>query len=218
MTRRLSATLLALSLICLQAIRAQTIDKTLASTLGPAELQDLYEICRHSTLTPEQQKDLSALLSEKNAMFMEFFRQNDGFLTLEQEKQLTGMKEFAMRKVMSDEQLMQYFRYLATSDATRAGHEARDAVAAQMNLTYMERKYINNTFYVIEQESYALRMLYKGQTKRIREEIQKVYEREIGYLIQKSGIFVDRDMKATRKFILNDYAPLTPETAKEPAE
>ena len=63
MTRRLSATLLALSLICLQAIRAQTIDKTLASTLGPAELQDLYEICRHSTLTPEQQKDLPQPIS-----------------------------------------------------------------------------------------------------------------------------------------------------------
>lgn len=217
MTRILTIALIAVCAWILPA-QGQTVDKGLASRMDPAGLRELYQICRHTTLSVRQQEKLAELLEECSAEFKDTLLGNDGFLTLEDEKRLEKMRDKALRATLSEAQLLEYFRYLCVPEATRAGHEARDIVSGQLKLTYMEKKYINNTFYVIAQESGAVRMLYKGQPGRIRSETEKIYEREIEYLRQKSGISVDKDMKATRVLIINDYAPLTPQTAENPAK
>ena len=146
MTRILTIALIAVCAWILPA-QGQTVDKGLASRMDPAGLRELYQICRHTTLSVRQQEKLAELLEECSAEFKDALLGNDGFLTLEDEKRLEKMRDKALRATLSEAQLLEYFRYLCVPEATRAGHEARDIVSGQLKLTYMEKKYINNTFY-----------------------------------------------------------------------
>ena len=111
---------------------------------------------------------------------------------------------------LTEEQLLQYYRYEALPAAYARGREAKKIVSKQLQLTYMELKYVNNAFFVIEQETQAAKKFWRGNPAEARDRIRSVYEREIAQLEAKSGIRIDKQMRAVRVVELTDYAPLMP--------
>ena len=74
----------------------------------------------------------------------------------------------------------------------------------------MELTYVNNAFFVIEPETQAAKQFWRGNPAEARDRIRSVYEREIAQLEAKSGIRIDKQMRAVRVVELTDYAPLMP--------
>ena len=111
------------------------------------------------------------------------------------------MRDNALREILTEEQLLQYYRYEALPAAYARGREAKKIVSKQLQLTYMELKYVNNAFFVIEQETQAAKKFWRGNPAE---------EREIAQLEAKSGIRIDKQMRAVRVVELTDYAPLMP--------
>lgn len=191
--------------------QAQTFDTRLLSQYDPAVLQELYPVCRHTTASPEQQARLAERFHQENLRFAELLRDDSGVLTPDHEEEMEQMRDSALREVLTEEQLLDYYRYEALPDAYARGREAKAAVSRQLKLSYMELKYVNNTFFVIEQETQAARKLLRGRPAEARERARQIYEREIARLEAKSGIRIDRQMRAERVVHLTDYAPLMPD-------
>ena len=120
------------------------------------------------------------------------------------------IREVGVFKILTEEQLLQYYRYEALPAAYARGREAKKIVSKQLQLTYMELKYVNNAFFVIEQETQAAKKFWRGNPAEARDRIRSVYEREIAQLEAKSGIRIDKQMRAVRVVELTDYAPLMP--------
>lgn len=58
--------------------------------------------------------------------------------------------------------------------------------------------------------SAAAKKFWRGNPAEARDRIRSVYEREIAQLEAKSGIRIDKQMRAVRVVELTDYAPLMP--------
>ena len=191
--------------------QAQTFDTRLLSQYDPAVLQELYPVCRHTTASAEQQAQLAERFRQENLRFSELVNRGNGVLSPDDEEELERMRDNALREVLSGEQLLQYYRYEALPEAYARGREAKTAVSKQLELSYMELKYVNNTFFVIEQETQAVKKLCRDNPTEARERARQIYEREIAWLEAKSGIRIDRQMHAERVVRLTDYAPLMPD-------
>lgn len=191
--------------------QAQTFDTRLLSQYDPAVLQELYPVCRHTTASAGQQAQLAERIRQENLRFSELLQRNGGLLTPADEAELEQMRDNALREVLTEEQLLQYYRYEALPAAYARGREAKEAVAKQLKLSYMELKYVNNTFFVIEQETQAARKLYRDNPAEARERARQIRAYETAQLEAKSGIRIDPQMHAERVVRLTDYAPLMPD-------
>ena len=183
--------------------QAQTFDTRLLSQYDASVLRELYPVCRHTTVSAEQQVRLAERIRQENLRF-------GGVLAPASETELERMRDNALREILTEEQLLQYYRYEALPAAYARGREAKKIVSKQLQLTYMELKYVNNAFFVIEQETQAAKKFWRGNPAEARDRIRSVYEREIAQLEAKSGIRIDKQMRAVRVVELTDYAPLMP--------
>ena len=180
--------------------QAQTFDTRLLSQYDASVLRELYPVCRHTT----------ERIRQENLRFAELIRCDGGVLAPASETELERMRDNALREILTEEQLLQYYRYEALPAAYARGREAKKIVSKQLQLTYMELKYVNNAFFVIEQETQAAKKFWRGNPAEARDRIRSVYEREIAQLEAKSGIRIDKQMRAVRVVELTDYAPLMP--------
>lgn len=192
--------------------QAQTLNTDLLSQYDPATLRELYAVSRHTTMSPAQQAQLAASLQKENTRFKELILQDKGLLTPDSEAQLEAMRNAGLREVLTGDQLFEYYCYQALPAAYAQGRKAKETVSKQIKLSYMELKYVNNTFFVIEQQCNALKQLYKGDAPRVKAEAQRIYDREIALLEAKSGLRIDKNLCATRVVTLNDYSPLMPQS------
>ncbi|MFR0765072.1 MAG: hypothetical protein ACLSHL_14760 [Alistipes communis] len=135
--------------------QAQTFDTRLLSQYDASVLRELYPVCRHTTVSAEQQVRLAERIRQENLRFAELIRCDGGVLAPASETELERMRDNALREILTEEQLLQYYRYEALPAAYARGREAKKIVSKQLQLTYMELKYVNNAFFVIEQETQA---------------------------------------------------------------
>ena len=196
--------------------QAQTFDTRLLSQYDASVLRELYPVCRHTTVSAEQQVRLAERIRQENLRFAELIRCDGGVLAPASETELERMRDNALREILTEEQLLQYYRYEALPAAYARGREAKKIVSKQLQLTYMELKYVNNAFFVIEQETQAAKKFWRGNPAEARDRIRSVYEREIAQLEAKSGIRIDKQMRgidrlrsadACRKVIVRDLRP-----------
>ena len=190
--------------------QAQTFDTRLLSQYDASVLRELYPVCRHTTVSAEQQVRLAERIRQENLRFAELIRCDGGVLAPASETELERMRDNALREILTEEQLLQYYRYAALPAAYARGREAKKIVSKQLQLPYKELKYVNNAFFVIEQETQAAKKFWRGNPAEARDRIRSVYEREIAQLEAKSGIRIDKQMRAVRVVELTDYAPLMP--------
>lgn len=190
-------------------VGAQTLDQSLLTRFDPATVRELYAITRSTTLLAEQQMALAARIEAENTRFTELLAQDNGLLTLPSEAELVAMRDASLREILTEEQLLDYFRRQVDPEARARGKEVLKAVSQQLKLSYMELKYIDNTFFKIEQDIQAARMLYKDAPAKAKAEAEHIYAYQIAQLELKSGIRVDKNLKATRVKTINDYAPVT---------
>ena len=175
--------------------QAQTFDTRLLSQYDASVLRELYPVCRHTTVSAEQQVRLAERIRQENLRFAELIRCDGGVLAPASETELERMRDNALREILTEEQLLQYYRYEALPAAYARGREAKKIVSKQLQLTYMELKYVNNAFFVIEQETQAAKKFWRGNPAEARDRIRSVYEREIAQL------------EACRKVIVRDLRP-----------
>ena len=109
----------------------------------------------------------------------ELIRCDGGVLAPASETELERMRDNALREILTEEQLLQYYRYEALPAAYARGAKPRRSVSKQLQLTYMELKYVNNAFFVIEQETQAAKKFWRGNPAEARDRIRSAYEREI---------------------------------------
>ena len=190
--------------------QAQTFDTRLLSQYDASVLRELYPVCRHTTVSAEQQVRLAERIRQENLRFAELIRCDGGVLTPASETELERMRDNALREILTEEQLLQYYRYEALPAAYARGREAKKIVSKQLQLTYMELKYVNNAFFVIEQETQAAKKFWRGNPAEARDRIRSVYEREIAQLEAcGAGRGIDRlrSADACRKVIVRDLRP-----------
>lgn len=190
------------------AIDAQTLDQSLLERFATATVRDLYQITRSTSLSSEQQEALAQRFEAENARFAALLAQDNGLLTLPSEAELAAMRDASLREILSEQQLLDYFRKQADPEARARGKEVQKTVAKQLKLSYMELKYIDNTFFKIEQDIRAAQQLYKDSPEKAKAEAERIYAYQIAQLELKSGIRVDKNLKATRIKTLTDYAPV----------
>ena len=122
--------------------QAQTFDTRLLSQYDASVLRELYPVCRHTTVSAEQQVRLAERIRQENLRFAELIRCDGGVLAPASETELERMRDNALREILTEEQLLQYYRYEALPAAYARGREAKKIVSKQLQLTYMELKYV----------------------------------------------------------------------------
>lgn len=150
--------------------QAQTFDTRLLSQYDASVLRELYPVCRHTTVSAEQQVRLAERIRQENLRFAELIRCDGGVLAPASETELERMRDNALREILTEEQLLQYYRYEALPAAYARGREAKKIVSKQLQLTYMELKYVNNAFFVIEQETQAAKKFWRGNPAEARDQ------------------------------------------------
>ena len=122
--------------------QAQTFDTRLLSQYDASVLRELYPVCRHTTVSAEQQVRLAERIRQENLRFAELIRCDGGVLAPASETEFERMRDNALREILTKEQLLQYYRYEALPAAYARGREAKKIVSKQLQLTYMELKYV----------------------------------------------------------------------------
>ena len=128
-------------------------------------MRELYPVCRHTTVSAGQQVRLAERIRQENLRFAELIRCDGGVLAPASETELERMRDNALREILTEEQLLQYYRYEALPAAYARGREAKKIVSKQLQLTYMELKYVNNAFFVIEQETQSGQKVLARQSR-----------------------------------------------------
>ena len=112
----------------------QTFDTRLLSQYDASVLRELYPVCRHTTVSAEQQVRLAERIRQENLRFAELIRCDGGVLAPASETELERMRDNALREILTEEQLLQY--YLVTKrfrQPTPAGAKPRRSFRSSSN-------------------------------------------------------------------------------------
>lgn len=184
---------------------AQTVATNFLNDFAPSTIRETYEICRHVPLEPEQQVELARAIDKENSAFINMISSNDGFLTTKNEKKLTRMREQALAKILSAEQLAQYYRGVFNSEALAEGNGVANKLRTKYGLTDQNWKFIRNAFYKIGLESRVLKKTMADKPKKADAEIARIRTEQLAEIESRGGIRVDADKMTVT--VVRDFNP-----------
>ena len=168
---------------------AQRIDTSTLETFSPTTVRETYEICRYVSLTPEQQVELAKSIEKENTEFMTMVSDNEGFLAAKDEKKLVRKREQALTKILTSEQLAQYYRGIYNAEALAEGNAVANKLRTKYGLTDQNWKFIRNAFYKIGLESRVLKETVPQ--KKAESEIALLRSQQLDEIEARGGIRVD---------------------------
>lgn len=183
-------------------VKAQTLDTEALSKINPAVQRQVFEVAQFVKLSGNQQLELAKAFETQNTRFIEIIKLNEGVMTVQGKNQLTKMHEKALEKVMTKEQLEEYYRGLYNDEASKEANDITDMLMKKYNLTDQNGKFIRIAFYAIGLESRVIQKMMGDQPKKAAKKIEELKKYQLNTIEEKGGLRVNPDMTITwvRKF------------------
>ncbi len=176
---------------------AQTVSGKVTDSFNPSTVRKVYEIIIHVPLDEAKQLALAKLAEEEDAHFVNILRK-EIYISIPSANALKKLHEENLRKVLSDEELDQYYRGICDDQAEAKAVEIREKTKVHLNTSYEEGKFVFASFYKIFLLSEVAKIKYAGQPKILESEINRITEDELNVLREKCGISFDKNLNASR--------------------
>lgn len=184
--------------------RAQTISNKIIDLFNPSTVRNVYEIIIYVPLEEEKQIALAKLIEEEDKYFVKKLKE-EIFISIPTSNAIKKLHEENLRKVLSEQQLDQYYRGISNAQAEAMAVEIREKTKIQLGTSYEEGKFIFASFYKIFLESKVAEIKYADKPKILESKLKQIKEDELKVLLEKCGISVDDNFTAKRvwKFKIN---------------
>lgn len=176
---------------------AQTVDTEALKPFDASTVRATYEVCRHVSLTPEQQVKLAKQIERENVDFLKEISKNSGFLSAKANKKLQKAHDAALADILDGEQLEQYYRGVYNAEALAEGNGIADRLQKQYSLTDQNWKFIRNAFYRIGLDTRVLKKTMASNPKAQAAEIKRRRSAQLQEIEDRGGIRVNPDMTVT---------------------
>ncbi|MFA5848404.1 MAG: hypothetical protein WC833_00850 [Bacteroidales bacterium] len=185
---------------------AQTVSGKILDSFNPSTVRNVYEIIIHVPLDEAKQLALAKLIEEEDAYFVKILRK-EIYISIPSGNALKKLHDVNLKKVLSDEELDQYYRGLCDDQAEAKAVEIREKTKVLLNTSYEEGKFVFASFYKIFLLSDVAKIKYAGQPKVLESEINRITEDELNVLREKCGISFDKNLNATRVWKFKTNTP-----------
>lgn len=199
-----------LTLCCLSfAVKSngQAASEKMVASFNPSTVRNVYEIIKHVPLDDEKQMALARIIEEEDIFFAKCLKE-DKVISSRNKNALLSMRKENLLKVLTDEELEQYYRGISDTDAEAMAADLREKIKIQLGTSYQEGKFIYASFYKIFLESKVAELKYSDNPKHLYSALKKIKEDELKVLLEKSGLSVDDNFVARRVWTFKPNTPL----------
>jgi len=199
-----------LTLCCLSvalASNAQSASAGIVDSFNPSTVRNVYEIIKYVPIEEKKQLAL-AILIEKEDIFYAKCLKEDKVISNRNKNILLAMRKENLQKVLTDEELEQYYRGISDIEAEAMAVDVREKTKIQLGASYQEGKFIYASFYKIFLESKVAELKYADKPKQLDSALKKIKEDELKVLLEKSGLSVDDNFIAKRVWTFKPNTPL----------
>lgn len=186
---------------------AQSASGKLIDSFNPSIVRNVYEIIKYIPLTEEKQIALAKLIAEEDVIFAKKLKEEKVISTIAQNA-LTKLRKDNLQKILTEQELDQYYRGISDKEAEAMAADVRDKVKIQLKASYQESKFIYASFYKIYLESKVAEIKYADKPKILESVLKKIKDDELKVLMEKSGLSVDENLIAKRVWTFKPNTPL----------
>lgn len=195
------ALLLSVALTANVYAAAQTMNcETVANY--PASIQrKVFEVCRHVNLSDDQQLQIAALALKEDSLFVDLVRADGGLLTNKSRNKLDKVKSSGLAKIMSPDQLKQYYRGVYDAEALAEADRIANFFRSHYNLTDQNWKFIRIAMYKIGLDSRMIKKVYASEPKKAQKMIEKLRKEQLQTIVDKGGIEINPETMELRQLV-----------------
>lgn len=186
---------------------AQSASAKMVDSFNPSTVRNVYEIIRYVPLTESKQIELAKLIEQEDVYFAKQLKEEQ-VISTKTKNQLTKIRKENLQKILSEQELDQYYRGISDIDAEAMAADVRDKVKIQLKASYQEGKFIYASFYKIFLESKVAQIKYADKPKQLEVLLKKIKDDELKVLLDKSGLSVDDNYIAKRVWTFKPNTPL----------
>ncbi len=199
-----------LALLCFgiaESLNAQTVSVKIIDSFNPSTVRNVYGIIRYVPLEEGKQLRLAKLIEQEDSIFVKKLK-DEVIISVPTELFLKNLRVQNLKKVLSEDELDQYYKGISNDEAEAEATEVREKIKAQFGTNYEEGKYIFAAFYKIFLYSKVAEIKYSDKPKILAAQLKKIREDELAILLEKCGISVDDNLIATRVWKFKQNTPL----------
>lgn len=173
------------------ALVAQTIDCDALASYPASVQRGVFDVCRYVDVDASVQRELACMVQQSDSLFMALVKADGGLLTNKSRNRVERQRMAALRNLLTDEQLNQYYRGVYDAEANAEGIRIADELQKRYGLTDQNWKFIRIAFYKIGLEARVLKKLYSDQPKKAAAKIGEIRRYYLNSIAEKGGIVVD---------------------------
>ncbi len=174
-------------------VSAQTMDCDALKDFTPAVQRATYDVCRYVNLDVAKQREVAKMVKEEDKMFVKLVNADGGLLTNKSRNALDRFHTAGLKKIMSEDELMQYYRGVYDAEASAEGVAIADRFKKKYNLTDQNWKFIHVAFYKIGLDTRVINKVYADKPKVAARKIKELREHYIKTIEEKGDIRVNPD-------------------------
>lgn len=186
---------------------AQSVSVSVIDSFHPSTVRNVYEIIRHTPLSEKKQFEIARQIEHEDEYFAKMIK-NELVLSNKSNNILQKMRKETLTKILSEEELDQYYRGISSSEAESQAAKVRDAMIIEMGAGYQEGKFIFASFYKIFLESMVAELKYADKPEKLKQVLLKIKEDEMNILYEKCGIVIDDNFHGTRAWKFRPNTPI----------
>lgn len=172
-------------------LMAQTLDVEALRGTNPSNAREVFEVSKYVKLDGKQQQALAKAFADEDAAFIAMVAENEGVLTPKAAKAIQKMRETAIHKILTNEQLEQYYRGVFNAEADAEGNAVADRLQKKYNLTDQNWKFIRIAFYKIALDSRVINKMMADQPSKAKKKIEALRTEMLQTIEDKGGIRVN---------------------------
>lgn len=177
---------------------AQTMDCKALASFSPAVQRAAYDVCGRVSLDAARQVEIARMIEKADAMFVKLIAADNGVLSAKSRNQLDRFRAKELKRILSADELMQYYRGVYDDEADAETSAIADRLQRKYGLTDQNWKFIRVALYKIALDSRMLRKVYADQPKVAARKIDELRETQLRSITEKGGIEVDPEEMTVR--------------------
>lgn len=177
---------------------AQTMDCQALESFSPAVQRAAYDVCGRVSLDAGKQVEIARMIEQADAMFVKLIAADNGVLSVKSRNQLDRFRTRELKRILSADELMQYYRGVYDAEADAETSAIADRLQRKYGLTDQNWKFIRVALYKIALDTRMLRKVYADQPKVAAKKIDELRKTQLRSITEKGGLEVDPEEMTVR--------------------
>lgn len=185
----------------------QTLDTSALQGVHPSVARQVHQVSRYVKLDATQQVRLAQAFESEDSLFFARIKAENDYLGVKSQRELQRIHDAAIARILTDDQLQQYYRGVYDAEADAEGIEVANRLQKKYNLTDQNWKFIRIAFYKIGLESRVINKIMADKPAKAKKEIDKLRSEMLATIEAKGDIRVNPE--GTTVEVLKPFDPNT---------